>query len=379
MKWFLLVWASIAVVLVVLALVVGGEGSRPIISPRGALDATGAPAPNPANRLSVRMLAGERIITGYTGTTVPEWLLALVRRGDVGGVIVYAANVASTSALAAQMGRLQAAARPLGLGPLLTLIDQEGGEVKRLQGPPNGSAAEMATRGTRWVRRQGLATAALLRSAGINVDLAPVADLSRPGGFERATERSFGATPGTAGPLSAAFATGLQAGGVAATLKHFPGLGSVTQDQDLYPQTVTLSLGVLRRSDEQAFVPGISAGTHLVLISTARYRALASVPAVIAPAVITGELRDRLGFTGVVVTDDLDVPSLSSFGTPAELGVRATLAGADLLVFAHQPADIEAEIAALTNAVHTGWVSQTTLVASARRTLALRADLAAGP
>ncbi|HEY5262473.1 MAG TPA: glycoside hydrolase family 3 N-terminal domain-containing protein [Solirubrobacteraceae bacterium] len=376
MRWSLTPWAAIVVVLVVLALVVGGRGSRGVPSPRRALDATAAPAPDPADHLSVRMLAGERIITGYTGTTVPEWLLTLVRRGEVGGVIVYAENVASTSALAVQMSRLQAAARPLGLGPLPTMIDQEGGEVKRLQGPPNGSAAEMATRGTRWVRRQGVATAALLRSAGINVDLAPVADLARPGGFERATERSFGATPGTAGSLSAAFAKGLQAGGVAATLKHFPGLGSVTEDQDLYPQTVTLSLAVLRRSDERAFVPGVSAGTHLVLISTARYRALASVPAVIAPAVITGELRDRLGFTGVVMTDDLDVPSLSSFGTPAELGVRATLAGADLLVFAHQPADIEAEISALTSAVRTGRVPQTMLVASARRILALRADLA---
>jgi beta-glucosidase-like glycosyl hydrolase len=116
-----------------------------------------------------------------------------------------------------------------------------------------------------------------------------------------------------------------------------------------------------------------------VLISTGRYRALASVPAVIARPVITGELRDRLGFAGVVMTDDLDVQSLSSFGTPAELGVRATLAGADLLVFAHQPADIEAEITAITHAVQTGRVLRTMLVASAQRILALRADLTGGP
>ncbi len=378
MRWSLLPWASIVVLLVALAFVSGGKGARRLPSARRAMNVTGAPARKPANRLSMRMLAGERIIAGYTGTTVPDWLLALVRRGEVGGVIVYAGNVASTGALAAQMRRLQAAARPLGLGPLLTMIDQEGGEVKRLPGPPNGSAAEMAPRGSRMVRRQGLATAALLRRAGIRVDLAPVADLSRPDGFERATGRSFGATPATAGSLSAAFAQGLQAGGIAATLKHFPGLGSVTQDQDRYPQTITLSRAVLRRSDEQAFVPGISARAHVVLISTARYRALASVPAVISPRVITGELRHRLGFAGVVLTDDLDVRSLRGFGTPADLGVRATLAGADLLVFAHKPADIKAEVAALTHAVQTGRVRRTVLVASAQRILALRAYLSGG-
>jgi beta-N-acetylhexosaminidase len=372
-------WASIAVLLAIAAAAALGNGGGRLPSPRRATHPTGTPARIPADRLSLRMLAGERIIAGYTGTTVPDWLLALVRRGEVGGVIIYAENVASTAALAAQMGRLQAAARPLGLGPLLTMIDQEGGQVKRLPGPPNGSAAEMAPRGARSVRRQGLATAGLLRRAGIDVDLAPVADLARPGGFERATGRSFGATPAAAGGLSAAFAAGLKAGGIAATLKHFPGLGSLSQDQDLHPQTITLSRAALRRYDEKAFLPGISAGAQLVLVSTARYRALASAPAVIAPAVITGELRDHVGFTGVVMTDDLDVPSLTTFGTPAELGVRATLAGADLLVFAHHPADIEAEIAALTQAVHTGRLSQTMLVASARRTLALRAGLTLGP
>ena len=257
--------ARIAALLLALCLLAPGvAGARPApdVTPR-----------DPLSGLSLRQLAGQRIIVGYAGARVPDWLLGRVRRGEVGGVIAFTRNVPSRAALAAQMRRLQRARRPLA-PPLLTMIDQEGGLVARLPGAPSGAPAQMGRRGASYVRRQGRLTAANLRRAGMNVNLAPVADLGRPGSYQARTGRAFARRPAAVASLATAFARGLQQGGVAATLKHFPGLGAVSRDEDALIQTVGLSRATLRAADEAPFAAGIRAGTRLVMTSTARYPAL---------------------------------------------------------------------------------------------------------
>lgn len=340
-------------------------------------DTVARPAPGDAlARLSLRQIAGQRVVVGWQGATIPGWLAARVRRGEVGGVIVYAQNIRSRTALAAQLRRLQRLPRPVG-APLLTLIDQEGGKVARLPGAPAGSATAMAARGAAHVRRQGRLTAANLRAAGINVDLAPVVDLGRPGSHEAALERTFGRRPADVAALGTAFARGLQAAGVAATLKQFPGLGGVTADADHVMQRVLLSRATLRRADETPFAAGIRAGARLVMTSSARYPALdRSRPALLSRAITTDELRGRLGFHGVAITDDLDAPAVAALDAPGALAVRATWAGNDLLLFAHDPARSQAALRAVVAAARGGRISRTRLLASARRVLALRASLA---
>ena len=176
-------------------------------------------------------------------------------------MILYTRNIRSREAVAAQLRALQRVRRPFG-APLLTLIDQEGGLVARLPGAPAGSAMRMAPRGAAYVRGQGRLTAANLRAAGVNVDLAPVVDLGRPGSYEVRFERTFGSSPATVGTLGAAFAQGLRQGGVAATLKQFPGLGGVRGDTDRATQRVPLSRAALRRDDEAPLRAGIRAGAH---------------------------------------------------------------------------------------------------------------------
>jgi beta-N-acetylhexosaminidase len=345
----------------------------------GALLAAPGPAAPPAPAgtalagLSLRELAGQRIIAGYTGTRIPATLLARVRRGEVGGIIVFAGNIRSRAALAAELRRLQRARRPV-RAPLLTMIDQEGGLVKRLPGAPSGSAAQMGRRGTAAVRREGRATAANLRRARVNVNLAPVMDLGRPGSYQRATGRAFARRPGPVGRLGSAFAAGLQRGGVAATLKHFPGLGGVPGDEDARIQTVPYRRATLRRADIAPFAAGIRAGARLVMTSTARYPALDRGPALLSRRITTGELRGRLGFRGVTITDDLDVTALRALG-PRRLGVRATAAGNDLLLYARSPRHAALGLDALVGAVRAGDLSRRELEASVRRILALRAQL----
>lgn len=359
--------AAVLLAAVLPVLAPAGAAARPVadLSPRDPLAA-----------LTIRQLAGQRIVVGYAGPRVPGWLLARVRRGEVGGVIAFARNVRSRGALAAQMRRLQRAPRPLA-APLLTMIDQEGGLVARMPGAPSGSPAQMGRRGAAYVRRQGRLTAGNLRRAGITVNLAPVMDLGRPGSYQARTGRAFARWPGAVGALGAAFARGLQERGVAATLKHFPGLGAVSQDEDALIQTVRLSRATLRLADEAPFAAGIRAGARLVMTSTARYLALdGRRVALLSRRITTNELRGRLGFRGVVITDDLDVTAMRRLAGPATLAVRATAAGNDLLLFAQDPGRARRGLGAVVAAVRAGRLSRAELVASVRRVTALRRALA---
>ena len=330
---------------------------------------------DPLAGLSLRELAGQRIVVGYRGTRVPAWVLARARRGELGGVIAFAENIRTRGALAQQMRRLQRTRRPL-REPLLTTIDQEGGLVQRLPGAPGLSPALMGHRGGAFVHARGLATAANLRRAGMNVDLAPVLDLGRPGSYQRRSGRAFARRASSVGVLGSAFARGLQDGGVAATLKHFPGLGGVARDEDALIQSVHYSAATLRRADEAPFATAIHGGAMIVMTSTARYPALdRRRPALLSRAITTGELRGRLGFRGVAITDDLDVPALRHLGGPGTLAVSATAAGNDLLLFAQSPERARRGLDAVVRAVHAGRLSRAALVASVRRILALRAAL----
>lgn len=156
----------------------------------GVMFGDGPGSDSPAvEALSLRQLAGERIVTGLPGTSVPLALRAAIREGKVAGVVLFAANFPSRAAGKQLITRLQGIPRPAKLrDPLLVMVDQEGGEVKRLGGAPTASAREMGARGAAFSARQGRLTAANLRDVGVNVDLAPVLDVERPGGVIAETE-----------------------------------------------------------------------------------------------------------------------------------------------------------------------------------------------
>jgi beta-N-acetylhexosaminidase len=335
-----------------------------------------ASRPDVAATLSIPRLAGERIVVGFGGTSVSPGLEKAIGDGHVAGVVLFADNLPSRAAGRRLIARLQSIRRPRALrDPLLVMVDQEGGLVKRFAGPPSASAAEMGERGAAFSRQQGRQAAASLSRLGINVDLAPVLDVARPAGTIASAERGFGRTAQQVAATAIPFAAGLQAGGVAATAKHFPGLGKAAENTDFAVQRIALSKQMLRRIDEPPYRSFAAIGGDLVMLSTAIYPAFSPDPAAFSRAIATGELRKRLGYEGVSITDALDTVAVRAFGGPAKSGVAAARAGSDLLLFT-ELAPAERAWRALVATLRGGGIDREEFEAAAQRVLDLRRELA---
>lgn len=330
------------------------------------------PRPSVASQLTGAQLAGQRIVLGFSGTSPPGAVVRLIREGSVAGVILFADNLPTRAAGRQLIRRLQSIRRPPRLrDPLLVMVDQEGGLVKRIDGAPTASARVMGSRGASFSRMQGRRTAANLRDLGANVDLAPVLDVARPGGTIAATDRGFGSTAAEVAATAVPFAEGLQAGGVAATAKHFPGLGAARLNTDDAVQRIGLSVSTLRSVDETPYRRFAAAGGELVMLSTAIYPAFSDRPAAFSRAIAGGELRSRLGFKGVTITDALDTVAVRAFGSTAKAARAAATAGADLLLFT-EPADAASAHRALLKGLRNGSLSRPDFENSVGRVLRLR-------
>ncbi|MDQ6732357.1 MAG: beta-N-acetylhexosaminidase [Actinomycetota bacterium] len=337
--------------------------------------------------MSSDQLAGQRIIYAYAGLRPPASLLAAIRGGEAAGVIFFANNVAGSAQLHGVVAGLQRAARSApGHRPLLMLTDQEGGEVRRLPGPPAASERQIgsAPHAAALASAAGTAAGQTLRAAGVNINLAPVLDVyRRAGDFIDQYARSYSSHPSLVAGLGARFIDAQQRTGVAATAKHFPGLGTAAtaQNTDLRPVTLSTPAATRRASDELPYRAAIAAGVKLVMVSWARYPALdARRPAGLSAATIGGELRGRLHFNGVTVTDGIEAGALAGFGGPGSRAVLAAGAGADLILCAatdpstNSPALGVAARDAIAPAIVHGAISRSAARAAAARVLALRAS-----
>jgi beta-N-acetylhexosaminidase len=364
--------------LAVLAFVVGlALGKGPAAGSDNRREQAGAVAAtsDAGSSLTAGQLAGERIIVGLSGTTVPPELKAAIRHGDLAGAVLYAGNFPSRAAGRRLISQLQAVPRPAGLkDPLLILIDQEGGLVKRVEGAPSVSAQAMGERGPAFSRREGRRTGENLRSLGVNVDIAPVLDVARPGSSTAHYRRGFGSTAAKVTANGVAFAAGLQRAGVAATAKHFPGLGAAPENTDIEVGRIGLSKAQLRRIDEAPYKAYARIGGDMVMVSTAIYPAFHNAPAAFSRALVSGELRHRLGYGGTVMTDALNTTSVGAFGGPVKSGMAAADAGCDLLLYTElAPAELARD--ALARALRSGALDRGEFEAAAERVLTLRAQL----
>jgi beta-N-acetylhexosaminidase len=263
---------------------------------------------------------GATIVSALAGPPKAPFL-ARVHAGEIGGVILVGRW--SSAEMSATTAQLHSAGCAIGR-PLLILVDQEGGFARRLTwAQPDNSEGELGHLGIDETDLQARQAAVQLRAAGIDVDLAPVTDTLGPGGFLRG--RSFGADPALVGALAVTYVRALQAGGVAATAKHFPGLGAAKQNTDD---------GVVKvwKTQLEPFIQAVNAGVRLVMVSSAAYPRLdtSGTPAMFSRPIVTTLLRQRMGFNGVVVTDALDAPAAAR--TP-DAPARALAAGVDLLLY----------------------------------------------
>jgi beta-N-acetylhexosaminidase len=335
----------------------------------GASTPAPAPRPKPTPSIGVGKAIGQLIVARFAGTTPTSSILTAIRAGRVGGVILFGDNTAGgTSATAALVSRLQSAARAGGNPKLLIMADQEGGLVKRFPGPPSASASQMSSPSV--AAQQGAATAQLLRSAGVNVDLAPVADVSRVNGFMTRERRTFGSSPAVVARAACAFADGLSANGVAYTLKHFPGLGDAYSSTDFGPVAVGESSSALL-ADEAAYRQCGSGSRALVMVSSASYPNLTgSVPAVLSRATYAQLRAD--GSDAVTISDDFETRALATQPSPAR---RAIDAGLDLVLYAQSEAVAEGAYGQLYQDTRTGALSPARVRAAATKLLALKRSL----
>ncbi len=324
--------------------------------------------------LTVRQLVGQHMVFAYDGLAPPAALRRRIARGEAAGVILFARNVRSVGQVRRVVSGLQAIKRPRGLrAPLLVMVDQEGGPVRRLPGAPRRAASDVAS--SRQARADGRAAARVLRSAGANMNLAPVADVGRSGSALLGERRVYGSSAGRVSSFAGSFVRGLHDGRVRATAKHFPGFGAASVNTDDAPARIGTSLATLRRVDEKPFAALIKRKVDAVMISTAVYPALDARPAAFSSRWVTGELRERLRFRGVTITDDLGTPAVRAFGSNAKRAVLAVRAGVDLPLFSSSYRDSARAAEGLLKAARRGDVSRSALRAQARRVLALRSKL----
>jgi beta-N-acetylhexosaminidase len=284
---------------------------------------------------TLRQLIGQKLMVRMGGTKPSTKLLRRVRRGEVGGVVLLGSNVRSRTQLRQLTQRLQRAAREGGQPPLLIAIDQEGGDVRRVPwAPPTRTVPSMgATRDTRVAFRQGRATGLALHAVGINTDLAPVADIPRSRtSFMYRQGRVFSFDAAVTTRLADAFARGLAAGGVLATMKHFPGIGLVRRNTDRSAGVVRASRSTLD-TDLRPYRRAIGNGVPLIMLSNATYTAFDPAAAAgWSRAVAVDLLRDELGFEGISLTDSLDGTAHARGVSAGDLAVRAVGAGVDMVL-----------------------------------------------
>ena len=299
------------------------------------------------------------LFPGFDGLVAPDW----VRDGGYGGVVLFAKNIRDSD----QLAELTAS-----LAGLLVAVDEEGGDVTRLEAAQGssfpGNLALGAVDDVALTRRVAAAIGGVLAAAGINFDLAPVADVIVDPANPIIGVRSFGSDPALVSRHVAAFVEGLQSVGVAACAKHFPGHGESVADSHLELPSVGTDRETLYSRALPPFAAAVEAGVRAVMTAHVRFVALDDEPATLSAKVV-GLLRSKLGFGGLVLTDALEMRAISATVGLEEGAVRALAAGADALCLGadRTPAEVDGVQAAIVRAVREGRLAEERLREAAGR------------
>jgi len=325
---------------------------------------------------------GQLFVVGFPARTASPELLDLIERERIGGVILFTRNIADQAQTAALTHTLQSAARAAGHpAPLLVMTDQENGLVRRLGSDSIPFPGAMALGAIGGPEREQLvedvarATARDLQAHGVNMNLAPVMDVNYAPDNPVVGVRSFGSDPELVGRLGVAASRGLQGEGVIATVKHFPGHGDTTVDSHLALPVVAAAPARLEAVELAPFRRGVAAGAACVMTAHVAFPALsggAPTPATLAPEIVTGLLRERLGFTGVVMSDCLEMDAIAQTVGVEGGAVQTLAAGVDLVLISHTLERQRASIAAVRAAVEHGDVSADRVREAVGRVLRLK-------
>jgi beta-N-acetylhexosaminidase len=323
------------------------------------------------------------VMAGFAGPAPDDAILDLIAQG-LGGVVLFARNVESADQLRSMTVALQGHAAKHGHPPLLIAVDHEGGRVQRIRLPGvtiQPSAMAFGAAGDPALTRKMAGLAALqLLSLGINVNLAPCADVNRNPRSAVVGTRAFGADPGDVARHVAAYVGGAQAAGLMTTAKHFPGHGATAVDSHLALPVVARSPEDLAAIDLVPFGAAIGAGVAAVmpghLVVPAR---TGDVPSTLSPAMLSGLLRTEMGYDGLIISDCMEMQAIADQYSPAEATQMAVAAGVDLVLWSHSLDRQLSAIRALGSAAVDGRIDGRRLDNAHQRVMALRGRLARQP
>jgi beta-N-acetylhexosaminidase len=315
---------------------------------------------------------GQLMFAAFGGTDYNSSNAEMVEQQGLGGMILYAANMTKKT----QTTNLIATAQAHAQIPMLVMTDEEGGYVDRLQQlyGPRPTASEIgATNNPTYANQQGQQTGQDMAALGFNADFAPDVDVQQVAGPDQVT-RTFGTTPQQVTTMAGAWMTGMQSAGVAVCLKHFPGLGDATTDAHLDLPVIQESRAQIEANDLAPYRNLIATGqVQMIMTTDLLMPALdPTLPAEISPAIVTGILRQELGYNGVVVTDALYMAGIAEKWSEPQAGVLAIEAGDDMLVGAFSPYVVGLMISALKAAISSGQITKARIDESVRRILTLK-------
>ncbi len=313
------------------------------------------------------------VLTGVdTATAAREMTRDALSENPVGGLIYMGSNIVSEEQIKEMLASTQAYSLELTSLPLFLCVDEEGGQVARV----SGRIAGVPVIGDMWTVGQsadpetaysvGAEIGTYLTDLGFTVDFAPVADVVENPADSAIGNRSFGFDPLICADMIAPFVLGIQEKGVMATLKHFPGHGSVSSDTHTSQAVSQKTLDDLRECDLIPFQSGIDAGASFVMAGHLSFPAITgdNTPASLSHFFLTDLLRNEMGFQGLIVTDALNMNAVTDYYDSTKAAVMALNAGADLLLM---PADFHAALQGVIDAVEDGTITEDRLNESVLR------------
>ena len=332
-------------------------------------------------RMSIEEKVGQMVMAGFPGRIAGSEGKALIEECKVGGIIFFARNLADPFQTASLSNELQKMATSQGAGiPLFIAADQEGGYVARLPGAASfpGNMGLGAAGDPILARKVAEVTARELRACGINMNFAPVVDVNSNPNNPVIGVRSFGESVEVVSELGVAMVEGLQSEGILATVKHFPGHGDTSLDSHIALPTVPHDKARLKEVELKPFQAAIDAGVDVVMTAHVTFPAFEpkpGLPATLSRHVLTGLLREDMGFRGLIVTDAMEMGAIvKNFGLE-EAAVMAVNAGADIVLVGWPDdwRDARRVVEALKEAVSKGAIPMSRVDESVQRVLQAKA------
>jgi len=326
------------------------------------------------DKMTLEEKIGQMIIAGVQGTSASPEDERMIKEQHVGGIIFYKNNLADPASVVRFANQLKQWNESHSV-PLLLSVDQEGGRVSRL---PGLDLLPTAQEIGQWNSQEaageiGAILGEELKGMGLNMNFAPVLDINNNPKNPVIGDRSFGSTAEIVSSMGIEVMKQMKQTGVIPVVKHFPGHGDTETDSHLDLPIIHKSEKDLTQLEWKPFVNAIEEGADAVMVAHILFPQIDEhYPSSLSPAVVTGQLREKLGFEGVILTDDLTMGAITNRYGIGEASVLSVQAGSDIVLIAHEYSNVDKVIAALKQSVANGTLSEERIDESVRRILQLK-------